>query len=65
VNHAVRSKRYHYIHYSDGGEELYDMQEDPNQWRNLAGNPAHADVKIELRKWLPKKNAGHFRGKSK
>ena len=24
-NHAVRSERYHYIKYSKGGEELYDM----------------------------------------
>ncbi len=23
-NHAIRSERYHYIHYDDGGEELYD-----------------------------------------
>jgi arylsulfatase A-like enzyme len=65
VNHAVRSKRHHYIRYSDGGEELYDMQNDPNQWRNLAGSSAYADVKNELRNWLPKTNAPHFRADSK
>ena len=65
VNHAVRSKRHHYIRYSDGGEELYDMQNDPNQWRNLAGSPALADVKEELQMWLPKTNAPHFRVDSK
>ena len=65
VNHAVRSRRHHYIRYSDGGEELYDMQKDPHQWQNLAESPTHTQVKAELRKWLPKTNAEHFRGESK
>ena len=65
MNHAIRSKRHHYIRYADGGEELYDVQKDPHQWRNLAGSPAHTEVKIELRQWLPRSNAEHFRGDSK
>jgi arylsulfatase A-like enzyme len=65
VNHAIRSQRYHYIRYRDGGEELYDMREDPNQWRNLADNPTFTNVKKELRKWLPKTNAEHFRSESR
>ena len=65
VNHAVRSKRFHYIRYSDGGEELYDMQNDSNQWRNLADSSAHAAVIRELRTHLPKTNAPHFRADSK
>jgi arylsulfatase A-like enzyme len=54
-----------YIRYRDGGEELYDMQEDPNQWRNLAESPTHSAVKQELIEWLPKTNAEHFRSESK
>lgn len=65
TNHAVRSKRYHYIRYSDGGEELYDMQNDPNQWRNLASLPEFVTTKKELARWLPKSNAPHFRGENK
>jgi len=61
TNHAIRSERYHYIHYSDGGEELYDMSNDPNQWSNLAGDPECSEVKKELKAWLPKVNAKHFR----
>ncbi len=61
VNHAVRSQRYHYIRYRDNGEELYDMQTDPNQWHNLANHPNHSEAKKELAKWLPKTNAKHFR----
>ncbi|MCX8230176.1 MAG: sulfatase [Verrucomicrobiota bacterium] len=61
ANHAVRSERFHYIYYSKGGEELYDTAKDPNQWHNLASAPEHADTKTKLKKWLPKKNAPHFR----
>jgi len=61
TNHAIRSEQYHYIHYSDGGEELYDMSNDPNQWNNLAGDAEYSEIKEELAKWLPKVNAAHFR----
>ena len=43
--------------YSDGGEELYDHRSDPNEWYNLAGDPALDGVKKELASWLPKINA--------
>ena len=62
TNHAIRSDRYYYIRYRDGGEELYDMSNDPNQWTNLAGNPEHATAKEGLINWLPATNAEHFRG---
>ncbi|HUT94550.1 MAG TPA: sulfatase [Thermoguttaceae bacterium] len=61
ANHAIRTEQYHYIHYSDGGEELYDMSNDPKQWKNLAGDPEYSEIKEELEEWLPKVNAEHFR----
>ena len=61
TNHAIRSEQYHYIHYSDGSEELYDMSNDPNQWKNLADDPKCAEARERLKKWLPKVNAEHFR----
>jgi len=60
-NHAVRSERFHYIHYGRGGEELYDVSSDPNQWQNLASDPDYVTTKAGLRKWLPASNAPHFR----
>ena len=60
-NHAVRSRRYHYIHYRDGGEELYDNEVDPYHWKNLANDPEHMQTKEKMKKWLPRKNAEHFR----
>ena len=52
-NHAIRDERYRYIRYRDGSEELYDHQQDPNEWANLAGLAEYADVKTRLRQWLP------------
>ena len=54
-NAAVRSDRYRYIRYSDGGEELYDLKTDPDEWHNLAGDPGLAALKVELAKSLPQK----------
>ena len=53
-NHGIRSERWRYIHYADGSEELYDHQNDPNEWTNLAGNPEFAPIIAEHKKWLPK-----------
>ena len=55
-NHAVRSERFRYIRYFDGGEELYDHRNDPNEWSNLAADPAHADTKQKLAALLPTVN---------
>lgn len=39
-NQAIRDKRYRYIRYADGTEELYDEPADPNEWTNIAAKPA-------------------------
>ena len=41
-NYGVRSKRYRYIVYKDGTEELYDHTKDKWEWTNLAGSPESA-----------------------
>ena len=56
-NHAVISKDWRYIRYSDGGEELYNRRTDPNEWDNVAGDPAHAGLKREMAQWMPKTSA--------
>jgi hypothetical protein len=52
----VRTDRWRYIHYTDGGEELYDHDSDPHEWTNLANKPEHAVIKSELAKLLPTEN---------
>jgi arylsulfatase A-like enzyme len=56
-NHAIKSERWRYIRYEDGGEELYDHQTDPLEWKNLASDPQFAAVKKDLARWLPARNA--------
>lgn len=56
-NHSVRSERWRYIRYEDGSEELYDHDQDPQEWKNLAGDAQYNNVKSDLAKWLPKVNA--------
>ena len=52
-NHAVRTQRWRYIRYHDGGEELYDHQVDPGEHTNLAGRADLSSVLGELRAMLP------------
>ncbi len=56
-NHAVKSDRFRYIRYEDGGEEFYDHLLDPHEWTNQATNPDYQDEIEELRYYLPKTNA--------
>ncbi|MCA0932480.1 sulfatase [Lutimonas saemankumensis] len=52
-NYSVRSKTHRYTRYFDGGEELYDHQNDPNEWKNLAKDEKFEVVKQELSAYLP------------
>lgn len=54
--HAIRSQEFRYIEYEDGSQELYDEIHDPYEWKNLAGDPAHADTIKKMREWIPKLN---------
>lgn len=55
-NHGLRTERWRYIRYADGGEELYDHDDDPFEWTNLAAKSEFAAVKAELIKQLPTTN---------
>jgi iduronate 2-sulfatase len=52
-NHAVRSSRFRYIRYQDGGEELYDHDADPGEHANLAGETRYRPIMDELAALLP------------
>jgi arylsulfatase A-like enzyme len=56
-SHAVSDLRYRYIKYGNGFEELYDLQDDPNEFSNLAGDPAFARIQQRLALGIPKRVA--------
>ncbi len=45
--YAIINRDWRYIHYKNG-EELYDLQADPNEWHNLAAAPEHSERKAEM-----------------
>ncbi len=49
--HSVRTERWRYTTWDSEkrGEQLYDYQSDPQELRNLAGDPAYAEQLKELR----------------
>lgn len=53
-NYSISDRDWRYIHYDDGGEELYDIESDPYEWRNLASVAAHAQRLVEFRSRAPK-----------
>ena len=55
-NHSLRTERWRYIRYAGGGEELYDHDNDPFEWTNLASKSEHAELKKELAKHFPTSN---------
>lgn len=48
---SIRSKKWQYFKYTikGGGEELYDMDKDPEQYTNLVNNPVYAQILKEYR----------------
>ena len=56
-NHTIKSERYRYIQYEDGGQEFYDHQNDPHEFTNLASLPKYQQNINHLKRLLPKENA--------
>jgi len=49
---AVRTKRWKLADYASGGSQLFDLDKDPYELKNLAGDPSVADTERELRQTL-------------
>ena len=47
--YSYRTEDWRYIRYMDGSEELYDQQNDPFEWDNLAENENYSSKKDELK----------------
>jgi arylsulfatase A-like enzyme len=58
---SVSTENYRYISYRDGGEELYDLTKDREEWYNLANEAGYAIVKKKLAAMLPRDPAPYVR----
>ncbi len=50
--YSVRTERWRYTEWGKQGRELYDHQADPEEFKNLADDPAQAETVAELRQLL-------------
>lgn len=51
--YAVINRNWRYIRYGDAGEELYNLREDPNEWKNLSDVKRFDAIKAQLRAAAP------------
>lgn len=56
-NTSMYLENYHYIQYSNGEAELYDMKNDPNEWTNLANKPELKSLIDRFKEKMPKNYA--------
>ncbi len=57
MGYSVRTERYRYTEWDGGskGAQLYDYENDPHEWKNLADDPQYAMVVQQMKALLPKK----------
>ncbi len=53
-NFSYRTENWRYIKYSNGKEELYNHQKDPNEWNNLAQTKKYKNIKKKLKEEMRK-----------
>ncbi len=55
MGRSVRTENWRYTQWDGGakGVELYGQENDPKEYKNLAGDPKHADTIATLKALLP------------
>ena len=58
---SIRDSKWRFIQYFDGSRELYDLENDPQEWTNLINQSKHSKVVERLSKQIPEDtNWKHF-----
>tara|TARA_B100000287_G_scaffold13078_1_gene13344 strand:- start:3169 stop:4674 length:1506 start_codon:yes stop_codon:yes gene_type:complete len=53
ADYSLRYKNWHYINYVDGSEELYDLENDNEEWNNLAYDKDYISLIKDFRNEIP------------
>jgi arylsulfatase A-like enzyme len=61
-NSSIRDERYRFIHYADGSEELYDLQQDPGEFKNLIGDASYLERTGQMRCYIRSDCSAPVRG---
>ena len=52
-NVSLRNRSWRFIRYTDGSEELYNLEQDPNEWSNVADDAGNGSILEQFRKAIP------------
>lgn len=52
ATYMIRGERYKYVHYVGYPSQLFDMEDDPDELHNLAGDPGHEEVLASYKRKL-------------
>lgn len=52
-HYSIIKDQWHYINYNGVEEELYNMEQDPEEWHNLAGDTSFRAIKQQLETLIP------------
>jgi arylsulfatase A-like enzyme len=63
-HYSVIRGDWHYIRYAEGGEELYNLVDDPHEWDNLAGAADQANRIADMASFIPGQRAQLVQTKS-
>lgn len=53
-SYSISGRRFRYIHYADGGEELYDIKNDPFEFTNLISSVEFVAIVSKFRRLAPR-----------
>ena len=56
-SYSLRSRTFRYLRFPNGAEELYDHQNDPQEWDNLANDTEYVEILTKFRRQLPEQSA--------
>ena len=59
--YSISARKWRYIHYENGDEELYDIASDPHEWNNLATSAAFAAELKRMRTYKPENFAPYLK----